>query len=91
MAPCAGWFSNTVGYGIVYGGADVLTQAESSFVIATANIAMGTPRQIAWHLKNAMNGGATFEEIQAVRKIAIEVAFKSGVTWNEEIPDVTEV
>ncbi|TCD60455.1 hypothetical protein EIP91_010049 [Steccherinum ochraceum] len=62
-----GWFSNTIGYGVVYGGADVLTQVESSFVIATANIAMGTPRQIAWHLKNAMNGGATLEEVQAVQ------------------------
>lgn len=84
-----GWFSNTIGYGVVYGGANVLTQPESSFVIATANIAMGTPRQIAWHLKNAMNGGASFEEVQAVRKIAIEVASKSGVSWNEEIPEVT--
>ncbi|KAH8078739.1 hypothetical protein BXZ70DRAFT_1002789 [Cristinia sonorae] len=87
--PDMGWFSNTIGYGVVYGGANVLTQPESSFVIATANIAMGTPRQITWHLKNAMNGGATFEEIQAVRNIAIEVAERSGVTWNEEIPQVT--
>ena len=86
-----GWFSNTIGYGVVYGGADVLTQVESSFVIATANIAMGTPRQIAWHLKNAMNGGATLEEVQAVRKIAIEVSSKAGVTWNEDIPELSEV
>ncbi|THH32194.1 hypothetical protein EUX98_g1989 [Antrodiella citrinella] len=84
------WFSNTIGYGVVYGGADVLTQSESSFVIATANIAMGTPRQIAWHLKNAMNGGATLDEVQAVRKIAIEVASKAGVTWHEDIPEVAQ-
>lgn len=50
---------------------------------------MGTPRQIAWHLKNAMNGGASFEEVQAVRKAAIEVASRSGIKWNEEIPEVT--
>jgi len=61
---------------------------ETSFVIATANIAMGTPRQIAWHLRNAMNGGATLEEVEAVRKIAIEVASKSGVTRNEEVPEI---
>lgn len=84
-----GWLANTVGYGIVYGGADVLTQIESSFVIATANIAMGTPLQIGWHLSNAMNGGATLEEVQAVRKIAIEVSAKAGVTWEQEIPEIT--
>lgn len=74
----------------MYGGTDVLTQSESSFVIATANIAMGTPLQIGWHLRNAMNGGATLEEVQAVRKIAIEVSAKAGVTWEQEIPEITQ-
>lgn len=49
---------------------------------------MDTPRQIGWHLANARNGGATLEETQAVRQIAIEVGRKAGITWKHEIPEV---
>lgn len=79
-----------MGYGAVYGGTNVLTQTESSFVIATANIAMGTPLQISWHWRNAMNGGATLKEVQAVRKIAIEVSAKAGVTWEQDVPEIAQ-
>ncbi|KAK7688970.1 hypothetical protein QCA50_007661 [Cerrena zonata] len=89
--PDMGWFSNTVGYGITYGGTDILTQSESSFVIATANICMDTPRQIAWHLANARNGGATLEETKAVRQIAMEVASTSGVQWTDEVPETCRI
>ena len=61
---------------------------EISFVIATANIVMDTPRQIAWHLANARHGGATLEEAQAVRRIAIEVGKVAGIKWKNEIPEV---
>ena len=86
---CSGWFSNTVGYGITYGATDVLTQVEISFVLVAALISMDTPRQIGWHLANAMHGGATREEAQAVRQISIEVAEKSGIKWKDGVPELS--
>ena len=65
-----------------------MTQVESSYVIATANICIDTPRQIAWHLANARNGGATLEETRAVRQIAMEVASASGIQWTDAVPEV---
>ncbi|CAL1703376.1 unnamed protein product [Somion occarium] len=86
--PDMGWFSNTVGYGITYRGTNVLSQVETSYVIATANICMDTPRQIAWHLANARHGGATVEQAKAVREIAMEVASAAGIQWTEAVPEV---
>lgn len=86
--PGEGWFCSTVGYGMVYGGTKALSQVETSFIIATANIVMDTPRQIGWHLANARNGGATLEQAQAVRRIAIEVGEAAGIRWKNDVPEV---
>ncbi|KAL4245524.1 Peroxisomal Targeting Signal 1 Protein [Abortiporus biennis] len=86
--PDLGWFCDTVGYGVVYGGTNVLSQVETSYVIATANIAMDTPRQVGWHLKNAQNGGATIDQVKAVREIAMEVSEKAGITWRDGVPEI---
>jgi len=83
-----GWFCNTVGYGITYGGTDVLTQVETSYAIVAALIAIDAPRQITWHLANAQNGGATLEEAKAVREIAMRIAEKAGVKWKDGVPEV---
>ncbi|TFY55077.1 hypothetical protein EVJ58_g8478 [Rhodofomes roseus] len=89
--PDLGWFCNTVGYGITYGGTDVLTQVEVSYAIVAALIAIDAPRQITWHLANAQHGGATFEEARAVREISVKVAQAAGVTWSGGVPEVTAV
>lgn len=88
--PClvAGWFSNTVGYGITYGATDVLSQVEISYVLVAALISMDTPRQIGWHLANAQHGGASLEEAKAIRQISIEVAEKSGIKWKDAVPEI---
>jgi len=86
--PDLGWFCNTVGYGITYGGTDVLTQVEISYAIVAALIAVDAPRQITWHLANAQHGGATFEEAKAARDIAVTVAQAAGVTWSDGVPEV---
>ncbi|KAI0324700.1 hypothetical protein GY45DRAFT_1313434 [Cubamyces sp. BRFM 1775] len=88
--PDLGWFCNTVGYGMTYGGTDVLTQVESTYAIVAALIAVDTPRQVGWHLANARHGGASLEEARAVRRIALEVAQLVGVQWKHEVPDVAE-
>ena len=84
----SGWFSNTVGYGITYGATDVLTQVEISYILVAALIAMDTPRQIGWHLANAQHGGASLQEVRAIRQISIEVSEKSGIQWKGPIPEV---
>ncbi|EMD34372.1 hypothetical protein CERSUDRAFT_55073 [Gelatoporia subvermispora B] len=86
--PDLGWWCNTIGYGVTYGGTDVISQVESSFAIVAALIAVDAPRQITWHLANAQNGGATLDEARAVRKIAMDVAQKAGVAWKAGVPEV---
>ena len=53
--------------------------------MAVANIVMDTPRQARWHLKNAANGDASDEEVDAVKKIAFEVASRSGVVLRKTV------
>ncbi|OJT13010.1 hypothetical protein TRAPUB_10419 [Trametes pubescens] len=86
--PDLGWWCNTIGYGVMYGGADVLTQVESSYAIVAALIAVDAPRQVGWHLANARHGSASLEEARAVRRIAMEVAQLVGVTWKNGVPEV---
>ncbi|KAI0781435.1 hypothetical protein BD413DRAFT_464106 [Trametes elegans] len=88
--PDLGWFSTTVGYGITYGGTDVLSQVESSYTLVAALVAVDTPRQVGWHLASARRGGADLAEVRAVRTIAIEVARAAGVRWRNEVPEVEE-
>ncbi|KAI0648367.1 hypothetical protein C8Q79DRAFT_1045071 [Trametes meyenii] len=86
--PDLGWFCNTVGYGLTYGGASVLTQVESTYAIVAALVAVDAPRQVGWHLANARHGGADPREARAVRAIAVEVARRAGVVWKHGVPDV---
>ncbi len=55
-----------------------------------ALIAVDTPRQIGWHLDNARRGGASLEQIRAVRQIAICASQNAGVRWRNVIPEVKE-
>ncbi|KAG6907453.1 hypothetical protein DXG01_008837 [Tephrocybe rancida] len=54
------------------------------------DMASDSPRQIQWHLDGARRRGATFEEIQAVRAIAMEVAKLSGIKWRDGVPEVED-
>lgn len=55
-------------------------------------IASGSPRQmIQWHLNGPRRTGATLEEIQAVRKIAMEVASAAGINWKNGVPEVKDL
>ncbi|KAG6836935.1 hypothetical protein H0H93_001097, partial [Arthromyces matolae] len=85
-----GWFSNTIGYGLTYGFTDILSPLETSYTLVAALIASDSPRQIQWHLDGARRAGATFEEIQAVRKMSMEVATLSGIKWRDGVPEVKD-
>ena len=53
-------------------------------------IAADTPRQINWHLDNARRGGASLEQIRAVRQIAICACQNAGVRWRNVVPETKE-
>ncbi|KAF9526374.1 hypothetical protein CPB83DRAFT_837447 [Crepidotus variabilis] len=87
LTPIPGWFSKTIGYGVIYGGVDTLSTLETSYTLIAALIAGDTPQQISWHLDGAKRGGASLEETRAVRQISIEVAKFAGVRWKHDIPE----
>jgi len=86
--PDMGWVSRTIGYGLIYGHVDILSSLETSYTLVAALIAGDTPQQIAWHLDGARRGGATLEEVRAVRELSMEVAKFSGVHWQHSVPEV---
>jgi len=88
--PDLGWFCNTIAYGFIYGYQSYLSQVESSYTMVAALIAFDTPRQIGWHLSNARRGGATLEELKAVRTIAMEVSEKVGIKWKAGVPEIED-
>jgi len=84
----SGWFSITIGYGVVCGHTDIISPLENSYALVAALIAGDTPQQIAWHLDGAQRAGATLDEVRAVRELSIEVAKLSGVQWQHSVPQV---
>ncbi|KAH8114127.1 hypothetical protein DFH11DRAFT_250536 [Phellopilus nigrolimitatus] len=89
--PDMGWFSKNIAYGHTYNANHVLSQRDTSYAIVAALISMDTPRQVGWHLANCRRGGASLPEVQAVRRIAMEVAGKCGVVWRDGVPEVEGV
>ncbi|KAF8162828.1 hypothetical protein B0H34DRAFT_794599 [Crassisporium funariophilum] len=89
--PDMGWFSKTIGYGLTYGHIDILSPLETSYTLVASLIAGDTPQQIAWHLDGALRGGATLQEVQAVREISIQVAKHSGISWQHDVPEVAAI
>ncbi|KAH9918409.1 uncharacterized protein BXZ73DRAFT_105284 [Epithele typhae] len=88
--PDLGWFATTVGYGMTYGGTDVLSTRELVYVQVAALVAVDAPRQVGWHLANARAGGASAAEVRAVRRIAMDVAARAGVVWRRGVPDLED-
>ena len=84
------WFCNAIAYGSVCGYTEILDQLETSYVLVGSLIAVDTPSQIGWHLDNARRGGASLEQIRAVRQIAICASQSAGVRWRNVIPEVKD-
>jgi hypothetical protein len=66
----------------------VLSALETSYTLVSALIAGDTPQQIFWHLDGARRGGATLDQVRAVRQISMEVATRCGITWSDGVPEV---
>lgn len=84
------FFCKTVGYGFTYGFNGVLSPAEVSYTLIAALVATDAPRQLEWHLHNALRNGATRAEVRAVRQICVEVSGECGVRWRGALPDLND-
>jgi hypothetical protein len=72
----------------MYGHNSILSQVEMSYTMIASLIAVDTPRQVGWHMATAQRGGATLEEVRAIRLIAMKVVEKTGLKWKAGVPDV---
>ncbi|SPJ71166.1 uncharacterized protein FTOL_00894 [Fusarium torulosum] len=71
-------------YGYVLSNADVLTPVETSFVLIASLIPQDVNPQLKGHLRGALNGGATVDEVRAVRDVVIKICEASGMRKLEE-------
>jgi len=66
-------------YGYILSNTNVLSPSESSFVLIAGLIPQDVNPQLKGHLKGALNGGATVEEVRAVRAVVIEICEACGM------------
>ncbi|KAI9833508.1 MAG: hypothetical protein M1819_003667 [Sarea resinae] len=66
-------------YGYLLSNTNVLTAAESSFVVMAGLIPLDVNPQLKGHLKGAINNGATVEEVRAVREVVMKICEASGM------------
>lgn len=71
-------------YGYILSNTTVLTEAESSFVLIAGLIPQDVNPQLKGHLKGAINNGATFEQVRAVRDIVLMVCEAAGMKALDE-------
>ncbi|KAM0438930.1 hypothetical protein ACHAPT_001691 [Fusarium lateritium] len=86
-------------YGYVLSNTDILTPAETSFVLIASLIPQDVNPQLKGHLRGALNGGASVEEVRAVRDVVIKICEASGMKrlnedavggwgWRSEVANV---
>ncbi|KUI60051.1 hypothetical protein VP1G_07308 [Cytospora mali] len=66
-------------YGYVLSPTAILTEAETSFVMIAGLIPQDVNPQLKGHLKGALNGGASIEQVRAVRQVAVDVCRAAGM------------
>ena len=86
--PDMGYFSKTIGYGFTYGLSRYTNDLEFSYIMLTSLIATDAPLQIKWHLDGALRNGASKEQVQAVRSMAIEIAQMAGSLSGSDVRDL---
>ncbi|BFZ64391.1 hypothetical protein YB2330_005534 [Saitoella coloradoensis] len=72
---------------------DVISAKETSYVLISSLIPQDVNPQLKGHLRGGLNQGATREEIDAVRSIAMSICEVCGVKWRGEVanlPPATE-
>ncbi|KAK3308226.1 AhpD-like protein [Chaetomium strumarium] len=86
-------------YGYVLSNTSVLSAAETSFVMIAGLIPQDVNPQLKGHLRGALNGGATVEQVKAVRNVVVEICMAAGMKmleagthagfgWRSEVADL---
>ncbi|KAK4044847.1 AhpD-like protein [Parachaetomium inaequale] len=86
-------------YGYVLSNTSVLSAAETSFVMIAGLIPQDVNPQLKGHLRGALNGGATVEQVKAVRSVVVDICMASGMKmlddsspagfgWRNEVADL---
>jgi alkylhydroperoxidase/carboxymuconolactone decarboxylase family protein YurZ len=86
-------------YGYVLSNTSVLSSAETSFVMIAGLIPQDVNPQLKGHLRGALNGGATVEQVKAVRNVVVELCKAAGMKmlddstpagfgWRSEVSDL---
>ncbi|CAF3502863.1 unnamed protein product [Fusarium graminearum] len=71
-------------YGYVLSNTDVLTPVETSFVLIASLIPQDVNPQLKGHLRGALNGGASEDEVRAVRDVVIKICEASSMKKLED-------
>ncbi|KPM43538.1 hypothetical protein AK830_g3006 [Neonectria ditissima] len=66
-------------YGYIISNTDVLSPVETSFVLIASLIPQDVNPQLKGHLRGALNGGASVDEVRAVRDVVIKICEASGM------------
>ncbi|OHW96670.1 carboxymuconolactone decarboxylase [Colletotrichum incanum] len=66
-------------YGYILSNINVLSPVETSYVLIAGLIPQDVNPQLKGHLRGALNGGASVEEVRAVRGIVVEICKASGM------------
>ncbi|KAJ4302108.1 hypothetical protein N0V88_002244 [Collariella sp. IMI 366227] len=66
-------------YGHVLSNTSVLSAVETSYVMIAGLIPQDVNPQLKGHLRGALNGGATVEEVKAVRNLVVEICTAAGM------------
>lgn len=86
-------------YGYVLSNTAILTAAETSFVMIAGLIPQDANPQLKGHLRGALNGGASVDQVKAVRNVVVEICRAAGMEkldaskpagfgWRSEVADL---
>ncbi|KAL2162808.1 hypothetical protein VTH06DRAFT_6644 [Thermothelomyces fergusii] len=86
-------------YGYVLSNTSVLSASETSLVMIASLIPLDVNPQLKGHLRGALNGGATVEQVKAVRNVAVQICVAAGMKvlddnspaghgWRSEVADL---
>jgi alkylhydroperoxidase/carboxymuconolactone decarboxylase family protein YurZ len=86
-------------YGYILSSTAVLSPAETSFVMIAGLVPQDVNPQLKGHLRGALNGGATVDQVRAVRGVVVDLCRAAGMRlldpnepagfgWRSEVVDL---
>ncbi|KAF5100048.1 hypothetical protein D0Z03_000883 [Geotrichum reessii] len=83
--PDLGWYTIDHVYDPLLSYTGVLSPKETSLVVIACLVPQDVNPQLKGHLKGALNNGATPEEVNSVREMAILISKWCGISWKNPV------